>query len=126
MNDKLLTISEAAQFLGVSIDTLRRWDSSGKLVAIRKDGGVHRYYLEKDLELFKSDIFKIGHDWALELSDLPKDFYCSNSATFQARLIKMQDLMINSEKTKKNFSLIVAVAGEIGNNSIASSSFKFY
>lgn len=117
MPERLLTISEAAQFLGVSIDTLRRWDNSGKLTAVRKDGGVHRYYLEKDLELFKSDIFKMANDWALSGSDLSQDFYCSNSATFQARLIKMQDLMVNFQKTKQNFSLIVAVAGEIGNNS---------
>ena len=43
MEDKLLKISEAAELLGVSIDTLRRWDKSGKLVAIKKEGGTHRY-----------------------------------------------------------------------------------
>ena len=52
MDDKLVNIGQAAEILGVSIDTLRRWDKSGKLVAIRKEGGTHRYYREKDLEVF--------------------------------------------------------------------------
>jgi len=33
MKEKLLTITEVAGILGVSLDTLRRWDKSGKLVA---------------------------------------------------------------------------------------------
>jgi len=32
MEEKLLTITQAAEILGVSLDTLRRWDKSGKLV----------------------------------------------------------------------------------------------
>ena len=55
MNEKLLTITEAAKILGVSLDTLRRWDKNGKLVAIKKDGGTHRYYRKEDLEIFSSD-----------------------------------------------------------------------
>ena len=33
MND--LTLGEAARALGVSVDTLRRWDRSGKLRTVR-------------------------------------------------------------------------------------------
>ncbi len=117
MSEELLTIREAAEFLGVSIDTLRRWDKSGKLVALKKEGGTHRYYSRKDLEVFSSDLLKLANDWALSGGEISQDFYCSNSAIFQARLIKMQDMLMNSEKTNKIFSLIVAVAGEIGNNS---------
>ena len=36
MEEKLLTISQAAEYLGLSQNTLRRWDESGKLVAIKK------------------------------------------------------------------------------------------
>ena len=36
MDEKLLTIGQAAEYLGVSLNTLRRWDESGKLVAIKK------------------------------------------------------------------------------------------
>ncbi|MDP2789670.1 MAG: helix-turn-helix domain-containing protein [bacterium] len=117
MNEDLLTISEAAQFLGVSIDSLRRWDKSGKLVAIRKDGGTHRYYTKKDLELFDSDLLQMAHEWASSGGEIPGQLYCSNSATFQARLIKLQNLLIRDDHTKRTFSLIVSTAGEIGNNS---------
>jgi len=117
MRKKLLTIREAAELLSVSIDTLRRWDKSGKLVAIRKDGGTHRYYAKEDLELFSSDLLKLANDWVISGGDMSPEFYCSNSAVFQARLFKMQDLLIASGKASKIFSLIVAAAGEIGNNS---------
>jgi len=117
MRKELLTIREAAELLSVSIDTLRRWDKSGKLVATRKDGGTHRYYAKEDLELFSSDLLKLANDWVISGGDMPPKFYCSNSAVFQARLFKMQDLLIASGKASKIFSLIVAAAGEIGNNS---------
>lgn len=117
MSKDLLTIREATKFLGVSIDTLRRWDKSGKLVATKKEGGTHRYYEKKDLELFISDLSKLANTWVLSGGNIPDEFYCSNSSDFQARLLKMQDLLIVSKKVDKIFSLIVAVAGEIGNNS---------
>lgn len=115
--EKLVTIREAAEFLGVSIDTLRRWDKSGKLVALRKKGGTHRYYMQEDLELFSCDLLKLAKDWALSGGDAPSEFYCANSAVFQTRLLRMQDVLISSKKADKIFPLIVAVAGEIGNNS---------
>lgn len=117
MGKELLTIREAAEFLGVSIDTLRRWDKNGKLIAIKKKGGTHRYYSKNDLEVFSSDLLKLVNDWAVLGGEISQDFYCSNSAIFQARLIKMQDSLISSGKASKIFSLIVAVTGEIGNNS---------
>lgn len=117
MEEKLLTINEAAEILGVSIDTLRRWDSNGKLVAIRKDGGTHRFYREKDLEVFSSDIVKLAHDWAKDGSELPHIFYCGNSAVFQARLSKLEFLLMNQPGFEQLFSIIIAITGEIGNNS---------
>ena len=44
-----LTIGEAAERLGVSIATLRRWDTSGKLPASR-DGNGRRVYPHEDLD----------------------------------------------------------------------------
>lgn len=117
MEDRLLTITEAAKFLGVSLDTLRRWDKSGKLVAIRKDGGTHRYYTQRDLEFLGGRLFQLASDWAFSGAQFPPEFHCSNSAVFQSRLTKMQDELIRSGKHSGFFSLIVAVAGEIGNNS---------
>ena len=117
MEEKLLTIAEAAEILGVSIDTLRRWDKSGKFVAIRKEGGIHRYYREKDLEIFASDLIKLSNDWVTDGLELPSTFYCINSSIFQARLIKMQDALMREGVPDTIMPLIVAVAGEIGNNS---------
>lgn len=43
---RLLSISEAAEELGVSITTLRRWEQQGRLVASeRTKGGQRRYDL---------------------------------------------------------------------------------
>ena len=35
MEDSALTLGEAAKAIGVSVDTLRRWDRSGKIATIR-------------------------------------------------------------------------------------------
>ena len=117
MEEKLLTISQAAEYLGVSLNTLRRWDESGKLVAIKKEGGTHRYYREKDLEIFASDLTKIAYEWLETKNELPATFYCSNSAVFQSRLITMQNQLGQMPHLSNILSLIVAIAGEIGNNS---------
>ncbi len=45
-----LTISEAADFLGVSSATLRNWDRSGKLKPRRHPQNGYRIYLHEDLE----------------------------------------------------------------------------
>ncbi len=117
MEDKLLSITEAAKILGVSVDTLRRWDKSGKLIAIRKDGGTHRYYTEKDIEIFASDLIKLAYEWTSDGFDLPDRFYCANSAVFQAKITKLQSALLELPQFSAIVSLIVAVVGEIGNNS---------
>lgn len=119
MNDKLLNIGQAAEILGVSIDTLRRWDESGKLVAIRKDGGTHRYYREEDLEIFASDLFKFAFEWVTDKTEFPENFYCQVSSIFQAKLVKMERALMEKPGFEKLYSLIVLVAGEIGDNSFA-------
>lgn len=117
MKENLLTISEASALLGVSIDTLRRWDRNGKLIAIRKNGGTHRYYSKRHLDLYNSDLFELANEWAFSGSDLRTELYCQNSSIFQARLMKMQGAIIDSERNDGLVPLIVAITGEIGNNS---------
>lgn len=46
---KLLTIRQAAEILNVHIETLRRWDKSGKLKAIRVNDRGDRRYKPEDL-----------------------------------------------------------------------------
>jgi excisionase family DNA binding protein len=51
---KLLTIRQAAEILNVHVETLRRWDKSGKLKAIRvNERGDRRYKPEALEELMK-------------------------------------------------------------------------
>jgi PAS domain S-box-containing protein len=45
-----LTVSQAAEFLGVSTATLRNWDRSGKLTTRRHPQNGYRIYLHEDLE----------------------------------------------------------------------------
>lgn len=45
-----LTVQQAARYLGVSSQTLRRWDSDGKLNSVRHPGNQYRYYKRSDLE----------------------------------------------------------------------------
>lgn len=54
MNSKILTISEVAEKLGVSKDTLRRWDASGKLVSTRHPVSNYRVYTEQSLDQFRA------------------------------------------------------------------------
>ena len=44
---RLLSIKQAANQLGVSVSTLRRWDETGVLVAQRTPKGHRRYDLSK-------------------------------------------------------------------------------
>ena len=48
-----LTLSEAAAYIGVSKDTLRRWDASGRLKSVRRPGSGYRFYRRPDLEPFR-------------------------------------------------------------------------
>ncbi|WP_156851398.1 IS607 family transposase [Bartonella refiksaydamii] len=53
--DRFVGIGKAAQALGVSISTLRRWESEGKIVSEHTAGGHRRYDLSKlRPELFHS------------------------------------------------------------------------
>jgi len=45
-----LTVRQAASMLGVSSSTLRNWDRSGKLKAVRHPFNGYRLYIRKDLE----------------------------------------------------------------------------
>lgn len=45
----LFNIKQASEYLSVSQDTLRKWDRSGKLIALKTVGG-HRRYKQSDLD----------------------------------------------------------------------------
>src|SRR3989344_2614066 len=112
----LLSISKAAKFLDVSINTLRIWDSSGKLKALRSSGG-HRYYSKEQLERFLLNIESIARVWAESpmAPELSSDQYCQTHDMFRARLDAMSVILGQNSNAKDMAPLIIAVTGEIGN-----------
>ena len=53
LNEKTYTIQEAAGFLNVSPQTIRRWDRDGKITSARTPGG-HRLFTSKDIQNIKA------------------------------------------------------------------------
>ena len=118
-NHKFFSIGEAAEAIGVSIDTLRRWDAEGKFRPAYVSPGKHRYYRKIDVDLFLNDVFALAGSWAT--SPVPSkpesDFYCSLKPVFQSRLERFQDELKALPGFAEKYSLVVGAAAEMGNNS---------
>ncbi len=118
MNFGYLTINEAAKLLGVSKDTLRRWDKSGKLKAVRQQEDGYRYYPKETIELYLMDISAIAKKWVTDPPVLPEaEYYCSDSLVFKTRLSRLENELSKIDEVKNIFPLVTAIVGEIGNNS---------
>jgi len=117
--DKLIKINEASKILNVSVQTLRRWDESGRLKSIRISPRGYRYYKFSDIQLITSNIFSLAEEWVLKptANDPDNQFFCLDSPTFQARLNRLEMAMQKIPELEKDFSFISSVVGEIGNNS---------
>src|ERR1022692_397830 len=49
-DEDYLQVGEAAEYIGISAQTLRRWDRDGRLTAVRRPGSSYRYYRRADLQ----------------------------------------------------------------------------
>lgn len=111
MNDSLVTIGEASQILHISIDTLRRWDASGRLQSIRSGVRGHRYYRKSDLDQYFQDVSVQAQKWAesKQPSHSSPEMYCQTRDVFQARLEQFQSKLsrITSLSTVSLISLRV-------------------
>lgn len=68
------SLSEAAEVLGKSKETLRRWDRDGKLEAVREPISNYRVYKKAQLEMF-SDLLSINIEDEVDNSVIPlKDY----------------------------------------------------
>ncbi len=118
--NELISIGKAAKAIGVSVDTLRRWDKSGKLVPIMSPKG-HRKYLKSEIGSLvpRASLFSQAFEWvSKEPGQEPKkEFYCPNSADLQFKVKKLESQLSEIKDLQTFFSLIVAAVGEIGNNS---------
>ncbi len=82
---RLLSIKQAANQLGVSVSTLRRWDETGVLVAQRTPKGHRRYDL--------STIWAIGQGGASLLNSSFYQRYLGRRDTLRVALVQqMLDL----------------------------------
>ena len=120
MSLELITIGQTSKMIGVSIQTLRRWDEAGKLLSVRTAENGHRYYRKEDIENYSViNPLKLAKIWTTDGSGFePRhDFYCPDSSVFQARLSRMESELGKIKELNLIFPLISAIAGEIGNNS---------
>lgn len=56
--DKLITIKEAAEMLGVCSETLRRWDRDGKLRTKRHPMNNYRVYKLSEVSNLKEKLYE--------------------------------------------------------------------
>jgi hypothetical protein len=119
MTTNNLKIHEAAEMLGISTLTLRKWAENKKLTPFTDPDNKYRYYSLTQIENFITDnAFTLAQKWAgnKEPKDPPKFIYCPNSSVFQARLPKLRNDLIKNFGDNPIFSLLIAMVGEIGNN----------
>jgi excisionase family DNA binding protein len=124
---KLIRIGEASRILGVSIDTLRRWDEAKHLPSIRVGKTGIRMYNEDEIKSFsqkiqesKLNVVELAKQWIYSQDSYvpePSKFYSENSSIFQTRLMKFGNIISKVIGLEKEFSLISSMVGEIGNNS---------
>ena len=60
-NKEFITIKEASEILGVSKDTLRRWDKAGKLKTRRHPMNNFRIYDPAEVEALRKAILEGKH-----------------------------------------------------------------
>lgn len=127
MNKKLLSIGEASTLLGVSIDTLREWDKKGIFHSFRPSLTSKRYYQKDDIDRFlqkktssnANNLAQLAKNWAFSTMPPPiaDSLYCQTGDIFNARLQHFEIELARIPELKDIFSLVVAIIGEIGNNS---------
>ncbi len=118
MNNDRFSIGETANLLGVTIQTLRRWDASGKLRSQRSEGR-HRYYTKDGLDRFQEDLYTLAFAWAssIQPGKLLEHLYADIAPRFQARQNSMGLLMEREQKLPIDVvSVLTAIVGEIGDN----------
>jgi hypothetical protein len=121
MLDERVRIGKAAKMLGVTVQTLRNWDKSGKLPASKSRRG-QRYYQRDDLQRFRLDLKALAWVWASSAQPplISDDYYSERQDRFTSRLVKMSTVLLGANPAATDLvSLLTLVAGEIGDNSFA-------
>ncbi len=75
MPPEFYSIAQVADILGISKETLRRWDNNGKLKPQRDDGNNYRQYHKSQLEQFEQAQLLFQSKWAEEINIKPNKEY---------------------------------------------------
>lgn len=119
MNTELIAIGKAAKFLGVTPMTLRRWEKSGKLLPLRTPTGQRRYTVEQLSGVLGGRSAERALRWVSETEGKEPEnvFYCLTATVFYDRLMRAERELFQMRGMSEAYSLVIAAAGEIGNNS---------
>lgn len=100
VEEKLLTLAETAQRLGVSVKTLRRWDKTEEFPAIRTPTG-HRRYLQSEVDK------RLGIQ-RTQASTLPVATYCRVSSHEQKQKgdLERQEGRVLAYCVKQSYSVL--------------------
>lgn len=127
----LVSITRAARLLDCSVQSLRAWDQTGKLKAIRTPGNQRRYRLE-DLEAFqgiarkaaaKSELTavycRVSSNEQRQKGDLERQKgrvlqYCHDRSYQVAHILEEVGSGMNDNRSKLHRIFALAIAGEIG------------
>lgn len=114
-----LSIGQAAKYLGISEQTLRRWDADGSFKASFVSPGGHRFYSIADLAKRTKGIYQIAKEWASSpnAEEPLEAFYCPSIEKFKTRLERMAHEMEAKDTLRDIGPVVASIAGEIGNNS---------
>jgi len=86
-NLDLLSIGEASEYLGISIDTLRRWEKKGRINPMRSPGG-HRYFNKKDLEDLFGKRYTRYESAATEIPNSTQNIESQESDSQEAQILQ--------------------------------------
>lgn len=75
MTSEFFSITQVADILGITKDTLRRWDGNGELVAHRHPENNYRFYHRDQLMKFEQAKVLFESEWQKELDIKPKRPY---------------------------------------------------
>ncbi len=103
-----ITIKNAAEMMGVSVDTLRRWDSEGRLKSSGRTIGGWRYYFLTDLRQLVGDLCRstTGFPQSVPSAAHHLPIKTHNLSPVQRRLLKSRAEEIAQLADEGNFARI--------------------
>ena len=110
MLDELISIGEAAKFLGVTEKTIRLWEVKGKIIPAERTEGGHRRYLASEIRKMVGVVENAGLTVADEYDEYMKDERAAVANEMQKKLefIQMKGYLGKGEEKDKNLANILS------------------